>query len=172
MSSGTSASSNIRQVAEARRSGHLLSLNGFTGEGDNGQPVVDPVFLGFTLSTYLAWKDFEERRGGILPNLPGLIGDCDFHMSYEARDTQFSPIAAVNELLQSANMGTGATSAEVQPPTPFSIAGSLFSSVTQQVTTLAAGLEIPQISGTATIVAALRPLTVQIPMVWLRAWSM
>ncbi|CAB9502591.1 Metabotropic glutamate receptor 3 [Seminavis robusta] len=135
------SSSSIRQVGPDRREGRLLSLHGFTGDDGNGARQVDPVFLEFTLAAYLAWRDFEERRGDILPHLPDLLEDCDFHWGLEVRDTALSPIVGVNELLEATD----------DPyDMPFAITGSLFSSVTLQVTTLAAALEIPQVSGTST----------------------
>lgn len=170
----------IRQVSPDRREGHLLSLMMITNPPEGGEEYgqVHPVFVEFTIAAYMAWQDFEHRRGDILPHLPELLSDCDFHWSFEARDTVMSPSHAVNELLQSwdveeeednevegrvflciqGDCDSNSPSTESQQQQqekkkhlpPFGIAGNLFSSITAQVTTLSSALEIPQISGTAT----------------------
>lgn len=147
--------SSIRQEGADRRVGHLLSLMGFTVDGPEDTCTIDPVFIGFTLSACLGWRDIEERRSDILPHLPKLLAGCeDFHWTLEARDTQFSPSVAVNELLAVAeplwhNVTHGGTTKQA----PFAIAGNLFSSITSQVTARASTMAIVQASGTATSMA-------------------
>lgn len=163
-----------------RRHGSLLSLMGLSnpatgieatapGESISSVPQqlqrreIDRFFLEMSVSAYLAWRDIEERRGDILPHLPDIMNDpnnnntCDFHWSLDMRDTQFSPRVGVTELLeatvrqqQGQDNEIGNTSSTTNVQAPFAVAGSLFSFVTKHTTTVASGLEIPQISGAST----------------------
>ena len=171
-----SARSSLYYDAQGHRQGRLLTLMGFTttstatddessGSGQQPQREIDPFFFEFTLSAYLAWRDIRYRRGEILPHLPALLEGCDMEWTLEVRDTQLSPRVAIQELLKAADPlfqkpnGTSsssaattsmATSAGLQPQAPTAIAGCMFSSISQQVATLAGALGIPQISGTST----------------------
>ncbi|CAB9519883.1 Gamma-aminobutyric acid (GABA) B receptor [Seminavis robusta] len=148
---GTSATCNS---SEYMRQGHLLALNGYTtlqqtynattgSSSTKRRRRIDDKFMGITVSAFLAWHDFEERRGHVLPHLPQLIGDdCDFHWTLEIRDPKFSQAEAIRQAL-AATVHSSSTN-------PFAVVGPLFSSVTKTVNTvLGGGLGVAQISGEA-----------------------
>lgn len=128
-----------------QRRGHLLGLLGYTQikQGETRVLRVDKLYQ--SAATFLAWKHFEERDGSVLPQLPRLLAGCDFHWTYQARDTALEPMQAVRELVK-------ATSANDDPYGyyPFAVAGPTYSKVAKQVSVLGAALELPQISGTTT----------------------
>lgn len=133
-----------------RRQGHLLSLNGYThvhtGAGpQQGERYIDAKSLDITVAAFLAWKDFQSRRGHILPQLPSLLKDCDFQMTFEARDPKFSRAESIRQAL----LATVDRPAGTQHP--FAVVGPLDSSVTETVNALVGGgLGVAMISGDAT----------------------
>ncbi|CAB9503824.1 Gamma-aminobutyric acid (GABA) B receptor [Seminavis robusta] len=120
------------QRRKRRRVGKLLGLQGYSSttpvlDGSNNitQQVrtINKNFLYNAVASFLAAKHFNERRGDILPQLPDLIGDCDFYWTFEFRDGQWSALEAAKQLLQSSHIlpsqsstaATAASDAHEQP---------------------------------------------------------
>jgi ABC-type branched-subunit amino acid transport system substrate-binding protein len=122
------------------RSGHLLALMDYSST-DSGGPILDKRFADVTIAGFMAWRDFQERRGEILPHLPALLQDCDFKWTLEIRDSQASPLVGVKQVLK----------AMAQKRKPFAVAGPVYSRVGIPVNYLLGnGYAMPQISGLTT----------------------
>jgi Receptor family ligand binding region/7 transmembrane sweet-taste receptor of 3 GCPR len=75
--------------------------------------VIDTDRFYNTAAAFLAYKHFNERRGDVLPALPGLLDQCDFYWTFDFRDTQGSGLEAVRQL-------TTAMSRSTEEPTAYS----------------------------------------------------
>ncbi|CAB9513853.1 Gamma-aminobutyric acid (GABA) B receptor [Seminavis robusta] len=76
----------------------MLTLQGYTSR-DNGGVAVDEALMYLHLSSFLAFRHVQERNGVVISSLPERLEDCDFDWTFEARDTQNSPLQAVHALV-------------------------------------------------------------------------
>ncbi|CAB9518314.1 hypothetical protein SEMRO_923_G220680.1 [Seminavis robusta] len=93
-SDGHSSTGIRRDTESGHRVGHLLGLLGYT-QVKQGQVRMRVDKLYQSVATFLAWKHFNERDGKVLPWLPQALEKCDFHWTYQARDTMLNPKKAV-----------------------------------------------------------------------------
>jgi len=143
-----------------QRHGHLLGLFGISElEELTDRWVLTNRRLYYDVAAWLAVKNLNERQSDIIPSLPSLLGDdCDFHWTYEARDTQNSQANGVGDLLAateeprsvSTTTSTGSNANSTKWQHPYAIAGGVFSSVTLPMSTLSGAYGMPFISGSAT----------------------
>lgn len=143
--------SRVVQFNETTRAAHLLGIMYYTTLEDlsgNGTltRLIDKKTFYDSVASFLAWKQFNERRGDILPHLPNLIGDCDFRWTYEFRDSQSSPLFAAKQLFgaMSAGLSKQNEHPEKWPRIPYGILGAWWSGISKPTSQLGTGYELPQ----------------------------
>ena len=78
-----------------QRQGRLLSLLGFSSNG----VVINENDMYTAVASFLALKHLEQRSGAVLSHLPELLEGCDFTWTIESRETQYSAMHAIRELV-------------------------------------------------------------------------
>lgn len=150
----TRPDSNVVQWDENTRAARLVGVMWYTSTREviasNGTTTkvraINHRALWDSVAGFLAYKHFNERRGDVLPHLPELVGDCNFHWSFEFRDSKASGFHAVSQLARAIDIGQE-QNASSWPRMPFAILGGWWSGVSKQLSLLGAGYELPQISG-------------------------
>lgn len=127
-----------------QREAQLMVLLPLTKTNQFGRRELEEFRLYNELSAFLAYKHLTKRSGQVLPHLPGRLRNCDFSMTYQHHDSQYSPLRAAKELLtyyQSDN--------DTQRP-PFAVMGAARSAVSLATSAVSAALELPQMSSSST----------------------
>jgi len=127
------------------RRGHATHLWPETTFTDPRKP--DMNFVYWEGGAFLAMEEFNAHSGAILPNLPRLLEGCAFEFDLDFRDTRLRAFKAVKELEDSFVFGPNQEGAPNKPNKPFAAVGGYASGVSIPMSLLAAGLELPVISG-------------------------
>ncbi|CAB9502613.1 acid type B receptor subunit 2 [Seminavis robusta] len=90
--------SHVVELQDGQRLGHVVAIQYLTYTTDEGERVIDETFLYNAIAAFLGYKHFNERRGDILPQLPQVLGECDFYWTFEFRDSQWSGLEAAKQL--------------------------------------------------------------------------
>lgn len=140
----SSTPSRIRYRQDGRRQGHLLNIMGFTKvDPETQEAAINDQFLYFQVASFLGWKHVQERSGVVVPSLAERLKGCDLDITIENRDTQMNVMQATRELVAA----TTEDKRNEDWQFPFAMAGATFSRVSLQLSWLAAGYELPQVSG-------------------------
>ncbi len=155
---GPQESSGLRVGTEFVRVARFLSLLPISQtimQEDNttNAPVKVTSLVDFRVqvevSAFLAIQDLNSRSNRILSKLSTMLQSCDIQFALEMRDTQFSPIEAIRQLLISMQMNSTKHNQGFLR-TPTAIIGAALSAESEVVSVLGGVYEIPEISSSST----------------------
>jgi len=134
----------IIQVSHDMRKGRIASIYPISVlqlDGSSTQLVPAPFQISSEIAGYIAMREFNQRSGKILPELPQLIGTCNLQLDTRMYDSTQSPIVSALAMHRAIRVNPS-----VLTPFPMAVIGSLRSAVTGQMAILSGALGIPQIS--------------------------
>ncbi|CAB9508681.1 Gamma-aminobutyric acid (GABA) B receptor [Seminavis robusta] len=135
-----------------RRQGHVMVLLPLTTIHDDTRELVE-FRLYVEMAAFLAFTHLQTRDGSVLPFLPDRLQGCDFDLTYRHHDTRFSAIQASRQVVSSYQNTIAEQDDDNSTTTdtpPFCILGAARSVVSQAVSYLGSGLELPQVSSSST----------------------
>ena len=118
---------------------------------------VEPLLLSMDVAAFLAMYDFNARSSHIVPTLTDEIGDCNFYLTLEQRDSQFSPMVAVQQWFagqvktsNNNNNNNNSNQMYEDRPTMLGIVGAYRSAVSSELAELGGAYGTPIISPSST----------------------